>query len=145
MLEVTVKDESTRMALEYALWTYGSELVSAETLYEHMWNAGWELIQVESERDGSAAEKADQRLHPLFVAREDIDAVRATPIGGVVELKTDASGVVAGLRDCHEVIDKDPLRDRASKPLSVLTVISGVRDAVTSLLGELEPVGSVAA
>jgi len=44
---ITIHDEAERRAVEYALWTYGSNVVSAETLYEYMWEAGWELIGID--------------------------------------------------------------------------------------------------
>lgn len=144
MLEVTVKDEATRTALEYALWTYGSELVSAETLYEQMWNVGWELIGVYDPADVPSAEEADQRLRGLQAARGDIDVVRAASLGDAIELMTEVAGVVTGLRDCLSVIQGDPTQDRRFKPLAVLARIEDIRTAVTSLLTDLASAGAVA-
>ena len=65
MATITIHDEATRRAVEYALWRLASTAVNGERLYNSLWEAAWEIANVQEIEDGCEAASAVQNRAPI--------------------------------------------------------------------------------
>jgi len=144
MATITIHDEATRRAVEYALWRLASTAVNGERLYNSLWEAAWEIANVQEIEDGceAASAAADECLGVLSNLRSQIEFVREAETGQTITLNLEPGALRNGLEDCRETIEESGSGERVDggfwvKEPKVRDVMLATHDAAVALLAVL--------
>lgn len=137
---ITIRDEATRRAVEYALWGCAAGLNDGDEFFYELWHAAEQVAGSLLIEDGeeAACDRADRRLRTLTDLRADVDRVREADLGTELRLSIETDDLRKYLDYCRDDIEGEGSDGEffAQEP-KVRDLMLATRDAAVRFAAEL--------